>query len=357
MPGQQDQAIWEYFESVGFPAEEHVRMALAELAAADGPLSTPALEARVPLSRTRLELMLKVLDVDGAARRVKGGWLATGEEWAYDGERYAKVAEARRAEQQAMREYIASSGCRMRFLRERLDDPGAVECGRCDNCIGRPVVAATSRATVEAAAARLARPGVPIEVKARWPQAMEGTGVAVKGAIPLGERHEVGRAVARFSDLGHGSRVRSIVGPGHDDIAVPGDLVAAAVKVLGVWKGEWPVRPVGIVAVGSLSRSELVRSFAAGIGAAGKLPVLGTVPHTGASRVARTNSAIRLKSVLGAYALPPALSAQIAGELAGQPLFLVDDYVDSGWTLTIVSRLLRMAGAGQIYPLALGLAG
>ena len=356
MPGRQDQAVWEYFGSVGFPAKEHVLMALGELAAVDGPLSTPALEARVPLSRTRLELMLKVLDVDGAVRRVKGGWLATGKEWAYDDERYAKVAHARRAEQEAMREYIATTGCRMRFLRERLDDPGAKDCGRCDNCTGRPVVAATRRATVETAAGRLRRPGVPIDVKSRWPQALEGTGITVKGTIPLGERPEVGRAIARFSDLGYGARVRSAVGPGRHDAAVPDELVTAAVKVLGDWKAKWPVRPVGIVAIGSLARPELVGSFAARVGAAGRLPVLGTVPHTGVSGAARSNSAIRLQSVLRAYALPAALDARIAGELAGQPLFLLDDYVDSGWTMTVVSRLLRLAGAGPVYPVVLGLA-
>ena len=77
----------------------------------------------VDLSRTRLEMMLKVLDVDGAVRRVQGGWTATGQEWAYDQERYDRVAAARRDEQAAMLAYVATDGCRMRFLRERLDDP------------------------------------------------------------------------------------------------------------------------------------------------------------------------------------------------------------------------------------------
>ncbi|NIQ52723.1 MAG: hypothetical protein GWN71_04535, partial [Gammaproteobacteria bacterium] len=64
---------------------------------ADGPLSLAALEPRVDLRRTRLELMLKVLDVDGAVQRVRGGWVATGVPWEYDGERYTRVAETRRA--------------------------------------------------------------------------------------------------------------------------------------------------------------------------------------------------------------------------------------------------------------------
>ena len=78
LPGPEDQAIWDYFVSVGFPAEEHVRTALRTLAAEGAPMSTAALETRVELSRSRLETMLKVLDVDGAAKRVRGGWIATG---------------------------------------------------------------------------------------------------------------------------------------------------------------------------------------------------------------------------------------------------------------------------------------
>ena len=89
LPAIEDRDIWAYFASLAFPREELVRETLAALAESGGVMSTPALEARVDLSRNRLETMLKVLDVDGAVRRVRGGWEATGQEWAYDAERYA----------------------------------------------------------------------------------------------------------------------------------------------------------------------------------------------------------------------------------------------------------------------------
>ena len=112
-----------------------MRRVLDVLAEAQRPLSLPALESRVELRRTRLELMLKVLDVDGAVRRVSGGWISTGARWEYDGDRFTRVAEARRAEQQAMVSYITGTGCRMEFLRRALDDPAAAACGRCDKCV------------------------------------------------------------------------------------------------------------------------------------------------------------------------------------------------------------------------------
>jgi len=95
LPGREDADIWAYFGSLAFPPEAVVRSALAALADAGKPLSTAALETRVDLSRGRLEMMLKVLDVDGAVRRVKGGWTATATEWAYDAERYRNVPDIR----------------------------------------------------------------------------------------------------------------------------------------------------------------------------------------------------------------------------------------------------------------------
>ncbi|MFD0887481.1 RecQ family ATP-dependent DNA helicase, partial [Streptosporangium algeriense] len=94
LPGAEDREIWAYFASLAFPPEPVVRAVLDALSEG-GTLSTAALENRVDLSRSRLETMLKVLDVDGAVRRVKGGWEATGEEWAYDAARYARVAAER----------------------------------------------------------------------------------------------------------------------------------------------------------------------------------------------------------------------------------------------------------------------
>jgi ATP-dependent DNA helicase RecQ len=70
----------------------------------------------------------------------------------------------------------------------------------------------------------------------------------------------------------------------------------------------------------------------------------------------RTNSAQRLAALWGTLELHPAVAAALAGECKGRGVILVDDMTDSGWTLTVVARLLRNAGAAAVYPLALGIA-
>jgi len=292
--------------------------------------------------------MLKVLDVDGAAKRVRGGWIATGEAWSYDAERYAKVDQVRRDEQRAMRDYIASTDCRMRFLRTQLDDDEAADCGRCDNCGGLALDASVGVEAVSTARDVLTRPGVVLDPRRMWPSAMPSLGVNLKGKLTAGELAEPGRAVARFTDLGFGSRVRAAV---RVDEPVSDDLVRACVQVLASWG--WAERPSVVLHVGSQARPHLVASIAARLAEIGRLEDLGPVPHHGPSALGRSNSAMRLRDVVSAYPLPGGVDEQIAG----RAVLLVDDFVDTGWTLAVVARQLRLSGASHVYPFVLGQSG
>ncbi|WP_030766500.1 RecQ family ATP-dependent DNA helicase [Streptomyces sp. NRRL F-2664] len=368
LPGKEDEAIWRYFADTAFPPEALVRQTLAALADAGRPLSVPALEAAVDLRRTRLETMLKVLDVDGAVKRVKGGWAATGQPWTYDSERYAWVARQRASEQQAMRDYVSTSGCRMEFLRRQLDDEGAAPCGRCDNCAGPWADAAVSAEMLTGATRELDRPGVEVEPRRMWPTGMPALGVDLKGRIPAGEQCSTGRALGRLSDIGWGNRLRPLLAENAPDVQVPDDVLNAAVAVLADWArspGGWApgvadasARPVGVVAVPSLTRPQLVGSLARGIATVGRLPFLGSLAHTGpdgAHAARRSNSAQRLRALSGAFTVPEELAGALAA--ASGPVLLVDDYTDSGWTLAVAARLLRRAGADQVLPLVLASAG
>src|SRR3954468_2306439 len=302
MPAQEDRDIWRYFASLAFPPEQHVRTTLRTLAENGAPMSTAALETHVDLSRTRLETMLKVLDVDGAVDWVRGGWTATGEEWVYAQEPYDRVAAARRDEQAAMLAYAATDGCRMRFLREQLDDPEAADCGRCDNCGGLTLAAEISAPAAEEPEARLARPRVVVEPRKMWPTALANLGVDLRGKI--GEAAEVGRAVARLTDLGYGNALRELFAPATPDGPVPVPLVRAVVEVLGDWRP--PVD--GIVVVESATRPTLAADLADGLSRYLRVPVLGrwaivdpeVAPGQGAANSAQRVAAVGRRSGLQA---------------------------------------------------------
>ena len=348
LPGVEDRDIWHYFATASMPDRERAERVIGALG--DTPISTPALEAMVDIRRTPLELLLKVLDVDGAVRRVQGGWVATGEPWTYDAERYERIAAERVAEQQHMIEYEQTDGCRMEFLQRSLDDDTAVPCGRCDNCAGGWFPREIGTAASTQAAESLDRVGVPIEPRRAWPTGADRLGVPLKGRIAADEQAGEGRALARLTDLGWGNTLRDLFAAGASDAAVTPALLEACVRVLAGWG--WAERPVAVVALPSRSRPLLVDSLARGIAEVGRLPYLGALEPVGGGPTGQPggNSVFRLAGLwdrLGAQHL----------EVPAGPVLLVDDLVDSRWTMTVAARALRQAGATDVLPLALALRG
>ncbi|HEX4015560.1 MAG TPA: hypothetical protein VHX15_02400 [Frankiaceae bacterium] len=347
LPTPADSAIWSYFASVSMPEEAMVRRLLEELD--DSPRSTAALEPLVDLRRTRLEMVLKVLDVDGAVKRVSGGWISTGQAWTYDKERYDALREARDREGAAMKEYLRTPDCLLHFLREQLDDPEAADCGRCSRCIGHPLRELQLRA-VEDGVRALARSGVPLGVKKTWPTGMAATGIQLSGRIAEGTAAVEGRALARLSDLGWGDRLGAALAA---DGEVSPALMSGVVTALSDWP--WERRPEVVVATESLRHPTLVGSLASQVASVGRLEHAGTIRRVMARRSQQEvhNSAHKLANVVEAFEVPP----DVAVAVQERVVLLVDDLWDSGWTATWVARLLREAGASQVLPFALAAAG
>jgi ATP-dependent DNA helicase RecQ len=351
LPGHEDRDIWAYFASLAFPPERQVRATLAVLAETEGPLSTGALETRVDLSRGRLESMLKVLDVDGAVRRVSGGWVSDGQPWHYDAERYERVAAERDRERDAMLGYQAAEGCRMEYLRRELDDPAAAPCGRCDNCTGQRWPAEVPQAGAAAARDRLLRPGVEVEPRRMWPTGMKALGLDVAGKIPASQVAEPGRALGRLTDIGWGSVLRTLLAENAPDEPASRPVLDALIKVLAAW--DWASRPAGVVTLPSRTRPRLIASLGQQIASVGRLPYAGALAYAtdAGPGPRRHNSAQRLSSLWHAFEVPGDVRDVIGG-LDG-PVLVIDDRIETGWTMTVAARLLREAGATAALPLAL----
>lgn len=342
LPGPEDARIWSWFASVAFPREPVVRAVLDALDP-ERPLSTAALEPRVELNRSRLEMVLKVLDVDGAVRRVRGGWLGTGQPWHYDTERYERLTRARDAEQRAMLEYQATGECRMVFLRRQLDDPGLTPgetCGRCDNCTGVRPDDRPAADTVAATRARIERPGIDLAPRKQWPTGMKTLGIPLSGKITEGA--EPGRVLGRLSDLGWGRRLRALLD--QPDGPVPDDIVAACVPVLKEW--DWARRPVAVLALGNDRYPRLTGTLAARLAELGRMRDLGVLyRRPELPPVSAANSAHRVAGLYDSFDVP---SIDVDG-----PVLLVDTLTDTGWTFTVAAAALRAAGAPAVLPFAL----
>ncbi len=341
LPGKEDADIWRYFASVAFPSEALVRKVIGELEP-DRALSTAALEPLVDLNRSRLEMVLKVLDVDGAVRRVKGGWISTGEPWSYDEERYRNLDAARQREQQAMLDYQATTECRMVFLRSQLDDPelDGRGCGRCDNCAGARYAADVDAEAASTVRDQLMRPGVELAPRKQWPTGLGSLGIGLSGRISGGA--EPGRVIGRLTDLGWGARLRQLLdGP---DAEVPDAVVQAAVAVLKAWN--WKDRPVAVMGLDSERHPQLIGSLVTRLAELGRLQNLGTLYYRPQRRpVTAANSAYRVAALVDSWEAP---TLDVSG-----PVLLVDDLVDTGWTMTMATQVLRTAGAPAVLPFAI----
>jgi ATP-dependent DNA helicase RecQ len=252
-----------------------------------------------------------------------------------------------------MRRYIEGGTCRMEMLRRELDDPEAEPCGRCDECAGTWYPAGVSEGAVATAQEAIDRPGVDLEARTQWPTGMAALGVEVKGRIAAGEQAATGRAVARLSDIGWGTRLRELLGPEAPDGPVPAAVVAAVIAVLKGWG--WLERPVAVVAMPSRRRPQLIDSLAARIAELGRLELLGALAyaHGGPTGARGGNSAHRLAAVWDRIVVPPTMATPLAPLLG--PVLLVDDFADTRWSLTVAARALRQAGATSVLPLSLAI--
>ncbi len=345
----EDAAIWRWFEQVSLPAESTCDEVLRQLSG-NRPTSVPALEAVVNLGRTRLQTLLKILEVDGAIRPVKGGYLLTDTGWEYDRDKAERLRALRRDESEQMLAFADRPGCRLRFLREALDDPDADDCGRCDRCLGTANDA--DRTVLDpdlvAEAARHLRAGdVGIEPRKQWPSGLDEP----KGRIPPDAQARWGRALCRVGDGGWGPVIDEVLA---GDRLLHTDMIRAVAGVLKRW--DWAERPTWICPVPSRRRQGILDRLTDGLGQLGSLPVhaaLVRVQDGGSTgfQADQANSAHQVANVWGSLAVDAA--ALPARAVIDGPVLLVDDECDSRWTITVATHLLVEAGTGPVLPLVL----
>jgi ATP-dependent DNA helicase RecQ len=348
----EDAAIWRWFESVSLPSEEICRSVLDLLDPAR-PTSLAAIEPNVNLGRSRLGILLSILEVDGAVARAGSGYIRTDEHWSYDHELVDALRTLRRVEADEMLAWAELSTCRLRFLREALDDDTATDCGRCDRCTGRTWQRRPDPLMVAAASDALRGGDVEIDPRRQWPS---GLG-APKGRIPADRQAAPGRALARLGDGGWNpivARLISEADAGRTE-PLPPELTDAIAGVLKRWP--WAARPTWICPTPSRRRQVLVDSLADTLGSIGNLPVhrvlidRSDIADVRGHQSDQDNSAHQVANVWDRFVVD--LDALPEPERRGGPVLLVDDEVDSRWTITVAAWQLTGAGLGPVLPLAL----
>lgn len=343
--GVEDDEINSYFIGQSFPPEWQVQRILDALGEADDGMSVQELTKVVNLRRSQIDKVLKMLSVASSGLVAKEGarWYRTVNPYQSDRLRVERLTGQRQDEWGHVQAYLKTDECLMRFLGEALDDPEADDCGRCANCLGRPVVdTEISNEAIAEASRFIKRSDVSIKPRKRW----EAGAFPIHGwtgNIPLELRCEEGRALSIWRDAGWGTRV--------DDDKEAGrfsdELVEACAEMI---EERWHPQPTPtwVTCVPSLRSEALVPDFAVRLAVRLGIPFIDAVAKVKETQRQRNmmNSWQQSNNLDGAFAI----DTDVVQEGS---VLLVDDVVDSRWSLTVIGALLRVAGAGPVFPLVL----
>ncbi len=308
-------------------------------------LSVPELMERLNISTGRIQNVINLLSLESPAPVVKQGtkWLLTNtnlseEFW----QRAQRLTELRRSERDQMQEYVSLSSGHMEFLTRALDG----ETNEASTAALPLLPTTVDPQLVHKAIEFLRGTSLPIEPRKQWPAGGMPT-YGLKGKIRPEHLAEPGKALCMWGDAGWGRLVRE---GKYVDRRFSDELVKACAALVRAWSPQ--PAPAWVTCIPSLRHSHLVPDFARRLSSELGLPFQNAIVKTQPRPEQKTmaNSTQQARNIDGSLAL-------IAQPLLAGPVLLVDDMVDSRWTMTVAAWLLRTNGAGEVWPLALAITG
>ena len=340
LSGVEETDINDFFIESAFPSRVEVESVLAALRGAASGLSVNEFLSRVNIRRGRIDKALQLMSLESPAPVVKQGskWLLTAANLS-DGfwQRAERLTELRRVEQRQMQEYVTLTSGHMEFLIRALDgDPGTYRAPKI-----APLSATFDDGLAREAVAFLRRTSLPLEPRRQWP-----TGglpqMHVTGRIAADRQAQPGRVLCMWGDAGWGSLVRQ--GKSHDR-RFADQLVEACAAMVRSWAPQ--PAPGWVACIPSHRHANIVPDFARRLATALNLPFHPVLEKTDdrPAQKQMVNSSQQARNVDG--------SLRIQGNVPTGAVLLVDDMVDSRWTMTVAAYLLLSNGSGPVYPLAL----
>ena len=344
LSGVEDGQIHEYFRRTAFPDERWVGEVLQAIEGSEDGMHIRELEQSLNLRYSQIQQVLKMLSVDNPAPIIREGarWRRTAVPHQMDLERIARLTAQRELEWQEVQSYIDERGCLMEFLAKALDDPDLKPCGRCASCLGVPTLNASfARQTAADAIRFLRQADLPLDCN-RQVAAESFRAYGWAGNLPLELRAEQGRILSRWRDAGWGEIVASDKNDGH----FREELVQASAEMISHrWQPDpWPQ---WVTCVPSNRHPMLVPRFASGLAEALSIPFVTAVVKIkdNPPQKEQQNRFHQCHNLDGVFA--------IEGQVRKGAVLLIDDVVDSGWTLTVIAALLRQKGCEAVLPFAL----
>ena len=347
--GKEDENIVDYFIKDAFPSNYDLQK-VTNFLAQNGKSSEAEIREKVNLKFGKVEKCLKILSTleNPPVIKDKGEWLRTSNVLNIDEQKTLSITKQRREEWQEMITYVDGGECLTRFLSRALGDETKVDCGRCSFCVGDESWSEYSDETLDRAREFMNRIEIPLEPRKTWMKPDFEVWPQFTKRISSAHMAEEGLALFHLSDP-YGQKVLSGKKNGFDS-----NIIENAMKSI---KRKWGQdllssdvqnRKLYIVSVPS-RKSDSLKIFCEDLS-----QNLNCYHESFLSKVKDNeeqklmeNTSFQKKNLDGVFAVNQ------NADLQNVQIILVDDVINSGWTFTVCSALLREAGAQKVYPLAL----
>lgn len=345
--GSEEDEILDFFMREAFPTEDEEQAVLGYLNKVSSAKQSQIFR-QLNMKSSRLEKALKHLLIDGFISKNGFEYSRSVKPWTYNQVRKDMVQATRVRERERMKEYISHQGCLMRYIANELDDPTQEDCGICVNCNHGLLPTKPREETIQKALEYLHQDYVVIDPRKRWPSDIQLSMNKQRNPsinIPQEEVLEQGRAIGYLENAGWGNVIKRCI---KQDTPVPEDVLNAAVFLI---TKQWMPNPFPewITYIPSVHCSKVIADFASRLAAKMKIPLVESVRITNIGKKpihTYENSHQIVENSIENW------STRNTGRTS--PVLLIDDYVNTKWTMTIVGRLLRLDGVEKVYPFALG---
>lgn len=339
LTGQEDQDILNYFIENAFPTNEQANRIIHALENSDG-LSSVQLETKCNIERSKLLQFITLLENEDFIYKNDTKYYRSAKKYMYNGDHYQAVKQMKYAEKEAMKGYIETEKCLSRYIVNLLDDGTDVNCGKCYNCMAGsilPTVEVPSLDEISLVAEYLDSIYIKIEPRKRWPQ----TNMGLDEKMVITYQNEYGVALARYGDIGYGQMVS------YDKYHANGyreELISKSVQVLQSYV---KINKITHITIVPSFRNTKVNQFAKEIAKRLNLQYIELFSKKESPEQKKMqNSYFQAKNVIESVFLTKDL-------VVPKHILLVDDIVDSRWTLTVCGWLLKQAGAVVVVPYCL----
>ncbi len=334
LTGKEDSSITNHFINNAFPSRKEVENIKTLLEETNG-MKIAEILSKVNINRKRALKAIEFLEKDGYIFKENHSYYLSPKPFYYDEEKYTALKNIRNREYSDMQSLIERTECLSKFVVNRLDDNTAVNCGKCSNCIGHHILSEKVNVEkLEISQEYIKSLKMLIEPRKQWTDRKRLTYFNYQGI-----------ALSRYGDIGYGELVKRDKYSNQKRFC--DELVGKSRELLMPYIKDHNI--THITSIPSL-RSNIVTDFAKRLASVCKLEYVELL-----SKVVRDNDFQQKDMENSSFQERNAIESFefIEGRSVPLNIILIDDVVDSKWTLTVCGHKLMEHGCKLVFPYAL----